>query len=161
MAESPKRKLVVWAGHVGACAVTRQLKLSRDRSHEVGGFHVCRREGRKEAHVREWLSKENRQAAWSREWWCIWILAALKKFLFAILHGSSQQYSLNDIRMVFTVESWVCQENWKRGEGLVNCSDLGLILMPSSRVDQTQKGIDRWVTPQAVNPGYCKGVKCE
>lgn len=41
----------------------------------------------------------------------------------------------------------------EKREGLVNCSDLGLILMPSSRVDQTQKGIDMWVTPQAVNPG--------
>lgn len=40
--------------------------------------------------------------------------------------------------MVFTIESWVCQENRKRGEGLVSCSGLGLILMPSSRVDQTE-----------------------
>ena len=95
------------------------------------------------------------------EGWCMWILVAFKKLLFAILLGSSQQYSFKDVRMVFTIESWVCQENRKRREGLVHCSALGLILMPSSRVDQTQKDIDRWVTPQAVNPGYLKGVTRE
>lgn len=70
----------------------------------------------------------------------MWILVASKKLLFAILLGSSQQYSLKDVRMAFMIESWVCQENRKRREGLVKCSALGLILMPSSRVDQTQKG---------------------
>ena len=50
----------------------------------------------------------------------MWILVASKKLLFAILLGSSQQYSLKDIRMAFTIESWVCQENRKRREGLSN-----------------------------------------
>ena len=47
----------------------------------------------------------------------MWILVAFKKLLFAILLGSSQQYSFKDVRMVFTIKVGYVRRTGKEGRG--------------------------------------------
>lgn len=118
----------------------------------------------RKVHVHEYLSKENLQGAAAGIHGMVVNLdsPAFQKLLFAVPPGSFQQYSVRvkDIRMAFTAKSCVCQENKKSGEGLVNCSDLGIVLVPllgwikQRRMEMgNSPGCEHWFTAWGVKWG--------